>query len=637
MASYHLSAKMVARSSGRSAVAAAAYRSRSNIYDKHQGLTFDYTRKKDLAHSEILLPEHAPDRFRDRSTPWNEVEHVERCRDAQLAREIELALPAELTLNQNIELVREFAKANFVDQGMIADVNIHMKKDNPHAHILLTTREVTENGFGKKVRWWPSHSTILNWREEWAKIQNQKLLIYGHDIEVDHRSFDDRGIMLIPEIHLGFSCKFLPSDYLALKAHELDRLNEYLSIRRDNGVLILEDPGRALKYLSHHDVIFREKDIDNFTRVHTIDKKQFGQVKAALMGSKELVAIGENELGEKLYTTATMLEHEKEMLSRADELNTMNGHDVDATIITQTIKNYTMTREQEEGFRHLTQGGDIAVLVGRAGTGKSYTLAAVREAYEAEGYTVRGMALSGIAAESLQQQGGIESSTIYSQLKNWESGRDLPTEKDILVVDEAGIVGTRQMHAIIDHVSEVGAKVILVGDNEQLPPIEAGGAFRGIIERTGYFELSTIQRQNQEWQKEATASLSGDSTKVAEALQTYRDNGRVACQETLDAAKATLVAAWAQHTIKNPDTSTLILAYTNRDVFELNATARDYLKAVGQLGATEYPIQTERGPRQFAEGERIIFLRNERSMGVKNGSLGTVLKIDDHSMAVRLD
>jgi len=143
MASYHLSAKIVQRSSGKSVVAAAAYRSRSSIKDKSQGLTFDYSRKKDLAHSEILLPEHAPDRFKDRSVLWNEVEKVERRRDAQLAREIELALPGELTLNQNIELVREFVKLNFVDQGMIADVNIHTKKDNPHAHILLTTREVT--------------------------------------------------------------------------------------------------------------------------------------------------------------------------------------------------------------------------------------------------------------------------------------------------------------------------------------------------------------------------------------------------------------------------------------------------------------------------------------------------------------
>ncbi len=637
MASYHLSAKIIARSAGRSAVAAAAYRSRASIYDTRQGLIFDYTQKKDLAHSEILLPENAPPRLLDRSILWNEVEKAERRKDAQLAREIELALPAELTLQQNIELVREFVQGNFVDHGMIADINIHMKKDNPHAHILLTTREVTENGFGKKVRAWNATSKLAHWREEWAKLQNQKLLICGHDIQVDHRSFADRGIELIPQVHLGFSFKFLPSDYLPLKAQESDRLSEYLNIRRENGRLILADPDRALKYLAHYDVVFREKDIENFVRMHTVDEKQFGRVKAALMASQVLVAVGENEKGEKLYTTATIVQNEKEMLSQAEKLNTSNGHDVDSAIINQTIRNYTMTREQEEGFRHMTQGGDIAVLIGRAGTGKSYTLAAVREAYEAQGYAVRGMALSGIAGESLQQQSGIESTTIYSELKNWEKGRHLLTANDILVVDEAGIVGTRQMHEIIERAHDAGAKVILVGDNEQLPPIEAGGAFRGIIERTGYFELSTIQRQKEEWQKEATALLSGDSGKVAEALQTYRENGKIVCHSTLDAAKAGLVSEWAQHTTLNPTNSTLILAYTNQDVFELNAKARDYLKAAGQISATECHVQTERGPRQFADGDRIIFLRNESSMGVKNGSLGTVLKMDYHSMTVRLD
>jgi hypothetical protein len=115
------------------------------------------------------------------------------------------------------------------------------------------------------------------------------------------------------------------------------------------------------------------------------------------------------------------------------------------------------------------------------------------------------------------------------------------------------------------------------------------------------------------------------------------EKGRIIAEPTLDTAKARLVSEWAQYTIKNPDKSTLILAHTNQDVFELNARAREYLKAAGLISAREHPIQTERGPRQFVTGERVIFLRNERSMGVKNGSLGTVGKMDDHAMTVRLD
>jgi ATP-dependent exoDNAse (exonuclease V) alpha subunit len=175
MASYHLSAKIITRSSGRSAVAAAAYRSRSTLHDTRQGLTFDYTRKKDLAHSEILLPENAPPRLLDRPTLWNEVEKAERRKDAQLAREIEIALPIELAWEQNVQLVREFAQKNFVEHGMIADINVHNKRNNPHAHVLLTTRQVNEDGLGKKVRAWNDTSKLLNWREEWAKVQNDNI------------------------------------------------------------------------------------------------------------------------------------------------------------------------------------------------------------------------------------------------------------------------------------------------------------------------------------------------------------------------------------------------------------------------------------------------------------------------------
>lgn len=112
------------------------------------------------------------------------------------------------------------------------------------------------------------------------------------------------------------------------------------------------------------EVVFRERDIDNFASMHTVDSKQLKEVKKALMGSPELMTMGEDEAGEKLYTTRTMLQSEKQMLTRAEELNTSSTHDVDSTILHQTIASHTMTREQEEGFRHLTQGEDIAVLIG---------------------------------------------------------------------------------------------------------------------------------------------------------------------------------------------------------------------------------------------------------------------------------
>ena len=204
-----------------------------------------------------------------------------------------------------------------------------------------------------------------------------------------------------------------------------------------------------------------------------------------------------------------------------------------------------MSEEQEKAFRNIAESGDISVMIGRAGTGKSYTLGAVREAYEAGGYRVRGLALSGIAAEGLQNESGIESTTIFRQLEDWENERNVLSKEQILVIDEAGMVGTSQMHEILEHAHEAGAKVILVGDNEQLQSIEAGGSFRGIIQRTGYVELAEVRRQHVEWQKQATVEFSGNSEQAEKALKMYHHHGHIHELQTRQDAKDQMLEEWA--------------------------------------------------------------------------------------------
>ncbi len=195
MAIYHLSAKIIRRSAGRSSVAAAAYRSASRLSDQRLGLDYDYTRKGGIEHSEILAPENAPNWMRDRATLWNTVERVEKRRDAQLSREIELALPRELSLDRRVGLVREFIQSEFVDCGMVADCNHHAGKardggEQPHVHVMLSTRELMGDGFGPKNRDWNSVDKLERWRERWAEHVNLELERAGHDIRVDHRNLE---------------------------------------------------------------------------------------------------------------------------------------------------------------------------------------------------------------------------------------------------------------------------------------------------------------------------------------------------------------------------------------------------------------------------------------------------------------
>jgi len=159
MAIYHFSAKMISRANGSSALAAAAYRSASRLHDQRLDRHHDFSNKAGVVHSEVMLPDGAPEELADRQKLWNAVEAAELRKDAQLAREIEFAIPRELDQAEGIRLAREFVKAEFVDRGMIADLNVHWDIGadglaKPHAHVMLTTRSIGEEGFGPKVRDW---------------------------------------------------------------------------------------------------------------------------------------------------------------------------------------------------------------------------------------------------------------------------------------------------------------------------------------------------------------------------------------------------------------------------------------------------------------------------------------------------
>lgn len=204
MAIYSFQMQVISRSKGRSATAAAAYRSGAEIKDERTGQIHDYTGKGSIFGSEILLPKNTPERFSNRATLWNEVEQTEKRKDAQLSREVMLALPVELSHAEKAALTRGYVQLEFVEQGMVADVCYHdFNSNNPHTHIMLTMRSVDEDGFGKKQRQWNRRSEIEQHRKAWADHANAALAKAGHDTRIDHRSLEAQGIEREPQIHLG--------------------------------------------------------------------------------------------------------------------------------------------------------------------------------------------------------------------------------------------------------------------------------------------------------------------------------------------------------------------------------------------------------------------------------------------------
>lgn len=204
MAIYHMSAQVIGRSAGRSATAAAAYRAGEKIVDERTGEIHDYTRKKGIDYQEIMVPIQAGEWAHDRAELWNKIEQIERRKDAQLAREINIAIPRELTQEQGRNLVRDYVQKNFVDRGMIADICIHHEGgENPHAHIMLSMREVSPEGFGQKVREWNGKEQLEKWRENWACSCNKAMEKAGVNFTIDHRTLEAQGIRRAPTKHLG--------------------------------------------------------------------------------------------------------------------------------------------------------------------------------------------------------------------------------------------------------------------------------------------------------------------------------------------------------------------------------------------------------------------------------------------------
>ena len=261
-------------------------------------------------------------------------------------------------------------------------------------------------------------------------------------------------------------------------------------------------------------------------------------------------------------------------------------------------------------------------------------LGVAREAWEAAGYEVRGVALSGIAAENLESGSGIASRTIASMEHGWGQGRDLLTTRDVLVIDEAGMVGTRQLERVLSHAAEAGAKVVLVGDPQQLQAIEAGAAFRSIHERHGGAEIGEVRRQREDWQRDATRDLATGRT--GHALEAYRSHGMVHEAQTREQARGDLIERWDRDRQASPDRSRIILTHTNDEVRALNEAARERMRAAGDLG-DDVRLTVERGARNFASGDRVMFLQNERGLGVKNGTLGTIEQVSAQSMTVQTD
>jgi hypothetical protein len=363
-------------------------------------------------------------------------------------------------------------------------------------------------------------------------------------------------------------------------------------------------------------------------------------VRAAVLGHRDVLTLHDRETGEATgrFTTRAVREGERTALADAAAVARARHHrGLGARHLEAAAEGRTLRADQRAALEHAAGAGGLKVVEGRAGTGKSYALAAIRDAHQAAGHRVVGLAPTNAVAQDLKAEGFGEAATVHSALFALKNGRAAWDRRTVAVVDEAAMLDTRVLGELLGEARRAGAKVILAGDDRQLASIERGGLFAELRAAHGSAEITEVTRQRAGWQREAARDLA--EGRFGRAVAAFDREGAITWSEGGEAARAALVAAWTRDTAAEPAASRFVFAYTNADVDRLNAELRAVRRGRGELGSPDYRFETKHGAAEFAVGDRVQITETDRRLGLHNGNAGTITGIDGvtGSVQARLD
>ena len=407
------------------------------------------------------------------------------------------------------------------------------------------------------------------------------------------------------------------------------------------------DPEKVLAALTRNNATFTERDLDRFLtkqlggdgHEERNGAREIAAVRAAVLKSRDLVPLYDRETGAAAgrYTTREVREQERTAMTAAGGLSRQKSGAVSARSAKAAMDERTLRPDQAEAFAHAIGAGHLKLIEGRAGTGKSYTLAAVRDAYERDGKRVVGLAPTNAVAQDLAQDGFREARTVHAALFAIKNGRDDWDKRTVVMVDEAAMLDTRVTGELLAAARQAGAKVILAGDDRQLASIERGGLFAEMRQRHGSAEITEVTRQRVDWQRQAAKDLA--EGRFAEAVGAFDKAGAITWTDRQDEARSALVAAWKRDADAQPGQSRFVFAYTNKDVDALNAELRQVRRDRGELTGRDVALETKHGRAAFAVGDRVQFTDTDKKLRIYNGNVGTITRLDPATgeITARLD
>jgi hypothetical protein len=511
------------------------------------------------------------------------------------------------------------------------------------------TRRCEKDCVHLSLSWRPGEKPTQQQMEDAARkaldalgMKNARAIFVAHNDE-DYAHVHIVASKINPETGRAYDLK---SNYLKLSAwaEGYERENGgIISTRRVianelRDAIANQNAGAVLEALTKQRATFTSRQVETALAKQIRDPAERAGFTSQIFAHGATVALADRAGGETTrYTTRAVLEAEQYVLRAAQGLTLNNRHRLDDRQRAAVLKGKRfegITAEQAHAFRHATGAPGLAVIDGQAGTGKSFTIAAVREAYEAAGYRVVGLGPTNAVAQDMRGDGFKHAATIHSELFALNNGRRSWNGKTVVIVDEAAMLDTRLMAMVTAHAHDAGAKLILVGDDRQLSSIDRGGMFGALKDRHGAAALSQVKRQHKVDERRAAEMMAEGN--FHDALGIYQQKGAIHWTRTQGEARAALVHRWAQDSVLSPDKTRFVFAYTNDDVAAINAALRGVRQARSELGE-DHQLDTAHGRLAFAVGDRIQFTGNDKRAGIVNGAAGRIEKIDGTAITVLID
>jgi Ti-type conjugative transfer relaxase TraA len=621
------------------------------------GETFDFRNHKSaepVLDRGLELPPGSPQW--DKQRLWDEVDKAEIARthlartgevrlraNAQLAKHYVYALPRDeqVTDAQRIEMAKLHIKEQFTDNGLPAQWAIHMQEGNPHLHVLVPTRRLGPEGLAKtkatdlnpEFARGPNGKAYVSEQdyvsEKWEAFQNRYFEEQGLDLRVDPRG-------VVPQIHEGKARHIEGSWKQAENEARLADAQQTAKV----------EPETVLERLTDKQTTFTERDLNRLLKKAGLDDMAEREAaKQQALSHPECVKLYDaNGQETGLYSTEAVRREERQVMDRATKIMGRAGGQVSDQARNQALKSKTLDPEQREAFDVMTARNRLCVIQGRAGAGKSYTMGAAREAFEADGWRVVGLAPTNTVSRDMQKDGFKEASTVHSELLRQEGRRTNPRSrtkawdsKTVVFVDEAAMLDNRTLNRLLEQVEQSGAKVVMVGDDAQLASIQRGGMYTEIRHKSDQALISQVRRQEQDWMKQASMNLADG--KVHEAIQLYKEHG---CIKGSDKPVEALLSEWKRDVARNPDANRFIYAGTNAEVNRINEECSRTLREMGKV-QEGIAYECKKGVLEFKQtigvGDRIQFNATAKNIdsNLINGNFGTVERASLDSIKVKLD